>query len=244
MRLWLSVLAFCCVPLQAAEPFALVEWQGQYRGYFEAPRLAQVLEQASQPQIYWPAARLFRTDAESLAQAASQQSLVLAQLEKARAYYLADNDQAEAQAVAQLIASISQWQVGLPVPGSMDIDRVRTQLKFNPKLNAGHYKLLAGKRPTQLTVLGMVAENTYPLQQGLRASQLQLTTLPGANKDIVYVVTPADVKTVGVRFWNAETEPLAPWMTLLVGLDTDALPDELAELNTQLAILVGYRMVE
>ena len=50
------------------EPFALVEWQGQYRGYFEAPRLAQVLEQANQPQVYWPAARLFRTDAESLAQ--------------------------------------------------------------------------------------------------------------------------------------------------------------------------------
>ena len=244
MRLWLSVLAFCCVPLQAAEPFALVEWRGQYRGYFEAPRLAQVLQQAEQPDIYWPAARLFRTDAESLAQADSQKSLVLAQLAKAKQYYLNDNDQAEAQATEQLIAAVSQWQVALPVPGSMDIDRVRTQIKFNPKLKAGHYKLLAAKRPTQLTVVGMVAEASYPLEQDLRANHLELNTLAGADKDLVYIVTPGGVNTVGVRFWNAEAEPLAPWMTILVGLDTDALPDELADLNTQLAILVGYRMVE
>lgn len=244
MRLWASLLGLCCLPLWAAEPVVLVEWQGQYRGYFEPPRLDAVLQQASQPDTYWPAVRLYKTDADSLMQAEQHKIRVLQLLAQARQHYLKQQDEAEAQAIARLAAEIQQWRVAMPVPGTMDLDKVRTKAVLNPKLQAGHYKLLAGKRPQTLPLVGLTSANSWPLTQGLTASQLKPEVTAAADRDYLYLVTQAEVRQVGVRFWNAETVPVSPWMTALVGLDTDELPDELAEINTELVALVRYRIME
>lgn len=248
-----------CGTVQASSPSVLVEFNGQYSGYFERPRLSQVLLGIqSDKSLYWPAARLYKLDADYIVAAEQLRAEVLEQLRLLTIHW-----QAEPRVAAhfmQLRTEITNWRLAKPMHLPLDADKARTQPDFDPKLDEGQYLLQAKTRPGFVTFTGLGGDQFIEHQADSYA-YMYLAKAHGIEQsgvDIIYwlnaVRLSSQIKAgqpfeleqppiqLPVASWNRNQQQLPPGALLFVPIPAQWLPDSWQDLNQQLLQLIQSRV--
>lgn len=233
----------------SAEPTASpvivqVQLDDQWLQFTERPRLLDVLQYAAiDSTTYWPAASLHQSDDDMQAKHAQ----FLQQLLQLRDDYRAKNQQQKANAIQLLYIQVRQWQLARRVPLSIDLDKARTQLAANPRLDSGDYRLTIGPRPKVIYPVGLYQESApMPHQRATPAREYLVPgyRLPLADRNYVLVVQPdGTVTQVGVAYWNRHYHELQPGAQLLIPFAPRALPRRYRHLNNDLIELALHRVV-
>lgn len=152
-----------------------------------------------------------------------------------------------------VFAPLQAWVAGLPVTGRIpvngDLRRLDRKSKDNLPLQAGD-RLVVPVRPDTVQVVGAVnapcAIAFQPLAP-LAHYLAQCTSLPGANRDWVWLVQPdGHIQRRPQALWNADGQQVyaAPGATLVVGIDDRRLGKDLTSLNDELALLAATQLLQ
>lgn len=230
-----------------AAPAVLVKHDEKYQGYMQLPRLSEVVVAVNgQPELYWPAARLYNTSAEQLEAVENQRQQLLQQLVGLQQYYAQHNESDLAAATEQLQQQVSKWQLAEQLLLPLDPDRVRVKPELNPLLRAGHYLLQVAPRPTQLMVAGLAQTQSLPLLNATDATDYVrlLTRLAGGSKSFLYIL-PAGKAPILAKtgIWNSKRQEIAAGAFIFVPFEQRLLPAEFSEINLQTVNLLQHRVV-
>jgi hypothetical protein len=254
-----TALSFLAGAVQAASPVVLVEFNGQYRGYFEPPRLSSVLLgiNADKP-LYWPSARLYKLDVEHLVATEKLRAQVLEQLRLLTIHW-----QAEPRVAAdlmQLRSQIATWRLGQHIDLLLDVDKARTQPDFDPRLDEGQYLIQARSRPGFITLTGLGGDHFVEHQTG-RFAYMYLAQAHGIDHsgiDEIYWLNVGQPSTTAaaaqpmnaarpplklpIASWNRNQQQLPPGALLFVPIPAKWLPEAWQDLNQQLLQLIQSRV--
>lgn len=231
-----------------AGPAVLVEYNGQFQGFFEAPRLSQVLAPyAADTSKHWPTAVLYRLDPDYLQNIEQLRSNVQAQLRQLTIAW--KDDVPLAAALMELHNQIATWRLAKPIPLPLDADAVQINPLLDAKLDAGSYSLRLKGRPAVVSFIGIGGEQfvvhkpRYAVYQYLQQTQQRLWH----NVDTVYWVRPwqqhqADVMPVPVASWNRNQQALPVGSTIFVPLPNHVIAEQAPQLNLQLQTLLYHRV--
>lgn len=243
-RVLAGLCLFLTASLQAQSPAVLVELNGQQQGYFQQPRLAEVLLAASSDsRVYWPTAQLYKLDPKQLVAAEQLRGAVMEQLRLLSIHW-----QAEPQVAAnlmQLRSQLANWRLAQPLFLALDPDLSRTRAEFNPRLDAGMYLLQPKRRPGFITLTGLGGDQFVEHKAGTLAYQY-LTQAYGIDHrgvDDIYWLRagPTPVK-LPVASWNRNLQQLPPGSLLFVPVPAKWLPEPWQDLNQQLLQLLQSRV--
>lgn len=186
--------------------------------YDEPTRLQQVLSDSS---IYLPkestplTIKLYRNGNGNLDKLKEQ---VIAQLNKSKSI------NGDLGNIKTLITMIEELHYQTRILNTLDIDLVRLDIKKNPLLE-GKFEIVATKRPTKVSVVGLVTEPIDVLHSPFYevSDYLQQTKISeGGNNSFAWVIFPdGKVKKSGFAYWNNEHTTVPPGSTIFVGLDDD-----------------------
>lgn len=241
----LSILGFSDV--NAAEPAVLVEYQGKYQGYFKPPRLDLVVSQInSTPNLYWPAAKLFKVDAESKLMLEQQRQDLLNRLKALKEEFQQEQESGLAASVEKLEKDITGWVLAYRVILPLDPDTVRAKKALNPVLTKGHYKLVVGQRPEHIQIEGLVSEqgnlliNTASVDTYVDA----LSVMDGGSTSFVYVLPALDKYLLAkTGLWNKKHQEISPGTVLFVPFEQRHLPQAFNNINEQIVELLLHKVV-
>jgi hypothetical protein len=236
------------IPASSAAPAVLLEYRGQYQGFFQPPRLSLALQPYTRDlRLYWPAAVLYRTEPAAVVDAEQARSEVAEQLRQLIIYW---KEQPElANALMDLRLQLLRWRLAKPVGLMLDPDEVRANALKNVRLDAGRYLLVASSRPEVINVVGLAGEH-FVLHQANTAAYQYLTQL-SQNRwlDIAEVyqimqsqAAPFNVKVIPVASWNRNEQALAPGSLIFLPLPNWVLADIAPELNQQLLKVLLHRV--
>ncbi len=245
--------------VQASSPAVLVEFNGQYSGFFERPRLSQVLlgVQTDKP-IYWPAARLYQLDTNYIVAAEQLRADVLEQLRLLTIHW-----QAEPRVAAhfmQLRTEIANWRLAKPLHLPLDADQARARPDFDPRLDEGQYLLQAKTRPGFVTLTGLGGDQ-FVEHHADSYAYMYLAKAHGIEQSGVEVIywlnavrlssqikagQPFDLAQSPIQLpvasWNRNQQQLPPGALLFVPIPAKWLPDTWQGLNQQLLQLIQSRV--
>lgn len=231
----------------AATPVVLVKYNEQYQGYMALPRLAEVVTAVnSTPNLYWPSARLYKTDPESVNLIEQQRQSLLKRLTSLKQAYLQDGDKELAISADTLYQQLKSWNLAQQLPLALDPDRVRAKPALNPKLRAGQYLLQVRNRPTITTVAGLAENTEIPFLNAADASEYysQIKPLAGASSSFLYILPAAQqVIQAKIGLWNSQRQDVPAGAVLFVPFEQRVLPAEFENLNQQLIELLQHRVV-
>jgi hypothetical protein len=235
---------FLTASLQAQSPAVLVEFNGQQQGYFQQPRLAEVLLTASSDsRVYWPTAQLYKLDPSQLVAAEQLRGAVMEQLRLLSIHWQAEP--LVAANLMQLRSQLVNWRLAQPLFIALDPDLSRIRAEFNPKLDAGMYLLQTKRRPGFITLTGLGGDQFVEHKAGTLAYQYlaQAHGIDHSGVDDMYWlhIGPTPVK-LPVASWNRNLQQLPPGSLLFVPVPAKWLPEPWQDLNQQLLQLLQSRV--
>lgn len=242
----LTVLSFTSL-CYAASPAVLVKHNEQYRGYMKLPRLSEVVTTVNTvPALYWPAARLYKTDPESVNVLELQRQELLKALASLKQAYIQDDDAELAASAEALSQEVKSWVLAEQLFLALDPDKVRAKPALDPKLRAGQYLLQVGNRPETITVAGVAQNTKLQFINAADASDYfaQIKPLAGASSSFLYVL-PAAQQAIQARtgLWNSQRQDVPAGAVLYVPFELRDLPSEFESLNQQIIELLQHRVV-
>lgn len=231
----------------AAGPVVLLKHNEQYQGFMKLPRLSEVVTSVNKESgLYWPAARLYKTDPEAVASPELQRQELLNTLAKLKQAYSQDGETELATTTEHLIQEIKNWVLAQQLFLALDPDVVRAKVALNPKLHAGQYLLLVAKRPDTVTVAGLTENNKLQLLSAADATDYaeQIKQLAGASSSFLYILPagqPALLAKTGL--WNWQRQDIPAGALLYVPFEQRLLPSEFEQVNQQVIELLQHRVV-
>jgi hypothetical protein len=232
---------------KAATPVVLVEHQGNYQGYFERPRLGLVVYQLNtSASLYWPAAKLFKTDVDTTLKLEQQRTELLKQLAALKHEFQQDSDSGLVASVEKLEKDIAAWELAGNMNLSLDPDSVRAKTSLNPLLAEGQYRLLVSTRPTELQMEGLVAEYKTPLRNAVSVDSYleSISILEGGSHSFVYVIPPSgEFYKAKTGLWNKSYQEVSPGSLLFIPFEQRHLPSEFSDINEKIVELLLHKVV-
>lgn len=217
---------------------------------FEGPtRLQQALsameKQGLLKDVYWPTARLIKTDEQ--AKVNQQKRAVLAQLAELENYWRSRKETNKADAAAIVAEQVRGWQLGQQLWGALSIEQARQRLADNPLLPEGNYELVVSDRPDSVSLYGLVAEpGSYQFYPGktvtnwLNSVEEQSSLLDAHNKvHAVKVSVTGEVESNWSYFQQDDTE-LLPGDILWLGFENNQLPPQFKSVNENIRDLLTH----
>lgn len=240
-----SILSYGDV--NATEPSVLVEYQGQYQGYFEQPRLGLVVAQINtKPDLYWSAAKLFKVDADSVLKLEQQRQEVLSRLATLKLWFQQEEKLNLVASVEKLEKDIIGWVLAHRMSLPLDPDVVRAKKALNPILTKCNYRLVVGNRPEQISLEGLVSEKSTPLLDAASVNDYldALSVMDGGSTSFVYVL-PALNKYFLAKtgLWNKEHQEVSPGTVLFIPFELRHLPKAFNDINEQIVELLLNKVV-
>lgn len=242
-------LAFCVsslgLPLAAQQaPVTipvLVEYQQQWQGYVEAPRLQAVLaNQVKSQNVHWPSARLFSLDPIALAELEQTRTAVLEQL---RLLIIASAAEPTiAMQLQETRQQISRWRLAKPLAEELNPNLALVRQQYNPRLAPGQYVLVAGKRVSTVSVFGLGGER-FILHEQQRAAYAYVHDVFEQYPDTVWLLTSRlEPREIPVASWNRTETAIATGSLLFVPLSIATADQDLQPLNEQIKTLLAHRV--
>lgn len=145
------------------------------------------------------------------------------------------------KSVQQIMMLVTTTPVALRIQAKLDPDWVLLRQEFNPQLE-GNYTLYLAPYTFKLQLAGLAGNQT--LEGYLLADYLaDVSYQEGADKDFVYLITPeGQWHKMPVALWNrVDSEPASGSM-IFVGFDSSLLPDNMPDLNEQIASYLANRI--
>lgn len=243
-----SAVVFCVASHSyAAGPAVLVKHNDQYQGFISLPRLSEVVTAVNkEPALYWPAARLYKTDPEATATPERQRQELLKTLTSLKQIYVQDDDTELVATTEHLLQQVKSWVLAQQLLLALDPDKVRAKPALNPKLRAGHYLLLVTKRPDTVTVTGLTQNNKLPLLHAADATEYleQIKPLAGASSSFLYILPAGEAAIVAkTGLWNSQRQDIPAGAVLYVPFEQRLLPSEFEQVNQQVIELLQHRVV-
>lgn len=239
----LSFTSFC----YAAGPVVLVKHQEQYNGYMKLPRLSEVVTTVNTvPALYWPAARLYKTDPESVNALELQRQELLKVLANLKQAYLLDDEAELAASTEALSQDVKNWVLAEQLFLALDPDKVRAKPALNPMLRAGQYLLQVETRSETITVAGFAQNTEVQFINAADASDYfaGIKPLAGASSSFLYILPAAQqVIQAKIGLWNSQRQDVPAGAILYVPFEQRNLPSEFENLNQQIIELLQHRVV-
>jgi len=246
-RYILTLAIFYGYAVQAAGPVVLIEHQGKYQGYFEKPRLGLVVSQFNNSSsLYWPAARLFKTDVDAKLKLEQQRVALLKQLEALKKEFQQDSKTALVTSVEKLAKDIAAWELAQHVTLPLDPDIVRAKKSLNPILSEGQYKLMLSERPKAILLEGLVEQQSTPLLNDVSVDTYleHISVLEGGSSSFVYVVSASGEYYVAqTALWNKVYQEVLPGTILFIPFEQRHLPSTFSDINKQIVELLLHKVV-
>jgi hypothetical protein len=199
-------------------------------------------------ETWWPAARLYRSDAVAVEAARQARTALSERLVTVARRALVKGHVDESEAIERLAETLPPAAPGEWLPLVLDPDRVRLDISLNKLMPPGEYLLLAPGRPVGLQVTGLVRQGGPRLLvagRGVAEIVAAEQHRAGADRDVTWLIQPeGEIARVPVAFWNREHVLPRAGATLLFGLDPDLLPRRHADLNHELARFYASQPVE
>ena len=246
MSKWiLLTLSVFCLKLFAQQPVTeipvLVQYQQQWQGYVEQPRIQTVLmQQVKSANVHWPSARLYSLEPEALAELEQTRSQVLEQL---RLLIIAAAKEPQlAMQLQETRQQIARWRLAKPVALELNPNLALVRQQHNPKLSKGQYLLVAGKRVSTISVFGLGGERFFMHEQQRPAYAYvqQATELYGDTVWLFSAQKPA--REIPVAAWNRTETAIATGTLLFVPLTHNLIEQDFPELNQQIKTLLVHRV--
>ena len=205
-------------------------------------RLSEVLlSSGNSSEIWWPAARLYRTDAARQHEARASRDALIAELEALAAKAEQRGRSARAASLRDRLESLPPTPPGEPLVTVLDPDRLRLTPALDVLLPPGEYLLVAPTRPETLTLAGLVehpGERGFVPGRNIAAYLATEPRTPGADRDHVWLLQPdGSAEPSPVAHWNREHALPLPGATFLVGLSSRGWGRPVEALNRELATL-------
>lgn len=240
-----AVLVFTSA--QASTPVVLVEHQGNYQGYFERPRLSLVVSQFNKSSsLYWPAARLFKTDVDTKLELEQQRASLLKQLGALKQEFQKDSESGLAASVEKLEKNVSAWELAQHMAFPLDPDIVRAKKSLNPLLSEGQYKLKLSERPEAVLLEGLVEQQSTQLLNNVSVDTYleQISLLEGGSSSFVYVIPASgDFYVAQTGLWNKSHQEILPGTVLFIPFEQRLLPDAFSDINKRVVELLLHKVV-
>ena len=148
------------------------------------------------------------------------------------------------KSVQQMMTLVEKTPVALRIQTKLDPDWVLLRQEFNPQLE-GHYTLYLAPYTFKLQLVGLVGNQTLSIQEGDQLADYlaDVSYQEGADKDFVYLIAPeGQWNKIPVALWNRiDSEPASGAM-IFVGFDSSLLPDNMPDLNEQIASYLANRI--
>lgn len=230
-----------------AGPAVLVKHNDKYQGFMQLPRLADVVVGVNNSaDLYWPAARFYKTSPDDVIAVEQQRQQVLQQLKQLQQWYLQDHQDELATSTELVLLDIQSWQLAKQLLLPLDPDRVRVKAQLNPKLIAGQYLLVVGPRPEAVQLIGFTKTKKLPVLNAASAADYlgKIDPLEGASSSFLYI-TPAGSATLLAEtgMWNNKPQDVPPGALLFVPIEQRLLPSEFENLNKQIIELAQHKVV-
>lgn len=223
----------------------LVQYQGQWQGYIERPRLNTVLQQQVKESnnIHWPSARLFSVEPSALLEIEAVRTQALEQL---RLLIISNAARPVlAMQLQEMRMQISRWQLAKPILQPINPLMAQLDQSENPRLDAGQYLLLAGKRVGTVKVFGLGGERFFRHEQLKPAYQYvldALSTEQSVPDEVAIISGLKPARLIPVASWNRTESALSTGDSLFIPLDRQLVADDYPELNQQLQMLLAHRV--
>lgn len=224
----------------------LIEHNGEYQAFAEAPRLAIALYQYhNQPQLYWPTARLYQLDAVDNAHITELRQQVVGSL-KQLTRSVAHDKRLSLQLI-ELANTLANFQYAKPLDLVLDPSLTLVNPKANPKLAEGRYLLATPALSGAISFVGLGGQVFQPLVPTHAVWQLFADSKFAAQQavDELWLIEPQQApKAIPVASWNRQELYVNVGATLFVPLPAAVLTDEFSVLNQQIAELLSYRVIQ
>ncbi len=250
MRLVILVLAAAlCITTAsyAAGPVVLLKHNEQYHGFMKLPRLSEVVTAVNkEPTLYWPAARLYKTDPEAVVVLEKQRQDLLDTLGRLQQTYLQDGETELAASAEHLLQEIKNWVLAKQLFLALDPDVVRAKVALNPKLRAGQYLLQVAKRPDVVTVTGLAQNTELSLLNAADAADYveKMNLLAGASSSFLYILPSSQpVILAKTGLWNSQRQDVPVGAVLYVPFEQRVLPSDFEDINQKIIELLQHRVV-
>lgn len=148
------------------------------------------------------------------------------------------------KSVQQITALVEKTPVALRIQAKLDPDWVQLREEFNPRLG-GKYTLYLAPYTFNLQLVGLAGNQTLPIQEGdqLVDYLADVSYQEGADKDVVYLIAPeGQWHKMPVALWNRVDSEPAPGSMIFVGFESSLLPDNMPDLNEQIASYLANRI--
>lgn len=148
------------------------------------------------------------------------------------------------KSVQQMMTLVEKTPVALRIQAKLDPDWVLLRQEFNPQLE-GNYTLYLAPYTFKLQLAGLAGNQTLPIHEGYQLADYlaDVSYQEGADKDFVYLIAPeGQWHKMPVALWNRiDSEPASGAM-IFVGFDSSLLPDNMPDLNEQIASYLANRI--
>ncbi len=148
------------------------------------------------------------------------------------------------KSVQQMMTLVEKTPVALRIQTKLDPDWVLLRQEFNPQLE-GHYTLYLAPYTFKLQLVGLVGNQTLSIQEGDQLADYlaDVSYQESADKDFVYLITPeGQWHKMPVALWNRVDSEPAPGSMIFVGFESSLLPDNMPDLNEQIASYLANRI--
>ena len=148
------------------------------------------------------------------------------------------------KSVQQIMMLVTTTPVALRIQAKLDPDWVLLRQEFNPQLE-GNYTLYLASYTFKLQLAGLAGNQTLPIHEGyLLADYLaDVSYQEGADKDFVYLITPeGQWHKMPVALWNRVYSEPSSGSMIFVGFESSLLPDNMPDLNEQIASYLANRI--
>ncbi|CAM3863427.1 capsule biosynthesis GfcC family protein [Rheinheimera salexigens] len=208
-----------------------------------APRLTDVLSPVALTENwYWPVSALYNTD-DTTAQLLLQR--VLQQLDELQQEYAADID--KQQAIISMVSQIKSWQLATRVFIPIEYDLARVSAEFNPKFMPGNYQLRLYKRPSHITLFGLVKQpgkSTHINAGNVKQYLTEFSSLAAADSNTLYLIQPdGSIIKETVAAWQQTTIEAMPGAQLFVPFKLGLFSTRWQRLNQDILALARHRVL-
>lgn len=148
------------------------------------------------------------------------------------------------KSVQQMMMLVEKTPVALRIQTKLDPDWVLLRQEFNPQLE-GHYTLYLAPYMFNLQLAGLAGNQTLPIHEGYLLTDYlaDVSYQEGADKDFVYLIAPeGQWHKMPVALWNRVYSEPSSGSMIFVGFESSLLPDNMPDLNEQIASYLANRI--
>lgn len=156
------------------------------------------------------------------------------------------NDEPElVESIRQLKHELFQINVTGRIPAQLDPDLIRLRAEYNRPL-VGRYTLYMGRHTDDLYLVGLInGKSTAKLHSGWSVENYiaDVNHLAGADLSYGYLIHGnGEWQKVPLAYWNKKHIEPSAGSTLFVGFNMSVLPDDIFDLNEQIAAYISNRI--